>query len=136
MQQSFSFSQNAWRRLKKNKGAMAGLVIIFLAVFIGIFAYYLGNDSTPNADRQTVEIMAAHPGFSQQFLRIKKEKHIESSGFFKRLFFGKEDRYIYLPINSYQQKTERIKANKKSGDYAVFLVVFERGSIHLTDNSY
>jgi len=112
MQQSFSFSQNAWRRLKKNKGAMAGLVIICLAVFIGIFSYYLGNDSTPNADRQIVEIMAARPGFSQQFLRLKKEKHIESTGFFKRLFFGKEDRYIYLPINSYQLTGDSIMVEK------------------------
>jgi peptide/nickel transport system permease protein len=112
MQQSFSFSQNAWRRLKKNKGAMAGLVIICLAVLIGIFAYYLGNDSTPNADRQIVEIMAARPAFSQQFLRIKKENHIESTGFFKRLFFGKEDRYIYLPINSYQLRGDSIVVEK------------------------
>jgi peptide/nickel transport system permease protein len=58
MQQSFSFSQNAWRRLKKNKGAMAGLIVIFLAVLVGIFAYYLFTESTPNADSQVVEIIA------------------------------------------------------------------------------
>jgi peptide/nickel transport system permease protein len=54
MQQSSSFSQNAWRRLKKNKGAIAGLIIISLAALVGIFAYFLGTDSTPNADRQIV----------------------------------------------------------------------------------
>jgi len=76
MEQSYSFSQNAWRRLKKNKGAMAGLIIICLSVIIGIFAYFLGVDSTPNADRQVVEIMASKPGRAQLFLRVKKEKKI------------------------------------------------------------
>jgi len=60
--QSFSFSQNAWKRLKKNKGAMFGLVIIFISIITGIFAYFIANDSTPNADRQIVEIQAKKPG--------------------------------------------------------------------------
>jgi peptide/nickel transport system permease protein len=112
MQQSFSFSQNAWRRLKKNKGALAGLVVICLAVLIGIFAYFLGNDPTPNADRQIVEIMAATPGFEQMFLRVKKEKKISPTGFFKHLLFGKEDKYIYVPINSYQQNGDSVIVEK------------------------
>src|SRR5690348_14910873 len=112
MQQSFSFSQNAWRRLKKNKGALAGLVVICLAVLVGIFAYFLGNDPTPNADRQIVEIMAARPGFEQMFLRVKKEKKIARTGFFKHLLFGKEDKYIYVPINSYHQMGDSVVVEK------------------------
>ena len=71
---------------------MAGLIVICLAVLTGIFAYYLGTDSTPNADRQVVEIMAAQPGFSQLFLRVKKEKQISNTGFFQLLLFGAEDK--------------------------------------------
>ncbi|HEY5392229.1 MAG TPA: ABC transporter permease [Hanamia sp.] len=112
MQQSFSFSQNAWRRLKKNKGAMVGLIVICLSVLIGIFAYYLGTDSTPNADRQVVEIMAAKPGFSQLFLRVKKEKKIVSTGFFQRLLFGAEDKYLYIPINSYKATADSVYVEK------------------------
>ncbi|MEO8852955.1 MAG: ABC transporter permease [Ginsengibacter sp.] len=112
MQQSFSFSQNAWRRLKKNKGAMVGLIVICLSVLIGIFAYYLGTDPTPNADRQVVEIMAAKPGFSQLFLRIKKEKKISSTGFFQRLLFGAEDKYLYVPINSYKETADSVYVEK------------------------
>ncbi|MEO8720164.1 MAG: ABC transporter permease [Ginsengibacter sp.] len=102
MQQSFSFSKNAWRRLKKNKGAMAGLLVICLTILIGIFAYYLGVDSTPNADRQVVEIMASKPGYTQLFLKVKKGKKISSTGFFQRLLFGAEDKYSFVPINSYK----------------------------------
>jgi ABC-type dipeptide/oligopeptide/nickel transport system permease subunit len=112
MEQSYSFSQNAWRRLKKNKGAMAGLIIICLSVIIGIFAYFLGVDSTPNADRQVVEIMASKPGRAQLFLRVKKEKKIQSTGFFQRLLFGAEDKYLYVPINSFEENGDSIKVQK------------------------
>jgi peptide/nickel transport system permease protein len=112
MQQSFSFSQNAWRRLKKNKGAMAGLIVIFLAVLVGIFAYFLGVDSTPNADRQVVEIMASKPGYTQLFLRVKKEKQISTTGFFQRLLFGAEDKYLYVPINSFKENGDSVFVEK------------------------
>jgi peptide/nickel transport system permease protein len=112
MQQSFSFSQNAWRRLKKNKGAMAGLIIIFISVLVAIFAYYLGTDSTPNADRQVVEIMASKPGYKQLFLRVKKGRLISPVGFFNRLLFGAEDKYLYVPINSFSVSTDSVLVEK------------------------
>ncbi|MDQ2718284.1 MAG: ABC transporter permease [Bacteroidota bacterium] len=112
MQQSFSFSQNAWRRLKKNKGAMAGLIIICMAVLIGIFAYYLGTDSTPDADRQIVEIMARKPGTTQLFIRVKKQKQISSTGFFQRLLFGAEDKYLYIPISHYVENRDSVFIEK------------------------
>src|SRR5665213_3208405 len=96
-----SFSQNSWMRLKKNKGALVGLLIIFFSVLVGLFAYFIAPDSTPDADRQIVEIQARKPGFKQLFLKINKEKKIESTGFFSRLLYGAEDKYIYLPINSF-----------------------------------
>ena len=112
MDPSFSFFQNAWRRLTKNKGAVTGLIIIFIAVVTGIFAYFLGADPTPNSDRQVVEIMAGKPGFTQLFLRVKKKKEIPPTGFFERLLFGEEDRYFYVPINSYRESGDSITVEK------------------------
>ena len=112
MQQSSSFSQNAWRRLKKNKGAIAGLIIISLSVLIGIFAYFLGTDATPNADRQIVEIQARKPGYTQLLLKVKKERLIPSTGFFHRLLFGAEDQYLYEPINSFMETGDSVYVEK------------------------
>jgi ABC-type dipeptide/oligopeptide/nickel transport system permease subunit len=109
---SFSFSQNAWKRLKKNKGAVMGLIIICLSIFIGIFGYFISPDSTPNADRQIVEIQARKPGFRQLFLKVEKEKAIASTGFFNRLLFGAEDKYIYVPINNFKETSDSVIANK------------------------
>jgi ABC-type dipeptide/oligopeptide/nickel transport system permease subunit len=112
MADSFSFSHNAWKRLKKNNGAMIGVVIICLSVLIGIFAYFISTDSTPNADRQIVEIAASRPGYKQLFLKVKKEKDIPQSGFFNRLLFGTEDKVVYLPINSYKFAQDSVIVEK------------------------
>jgi peptide/nickel transport system permease protein len=110
--QSFSFSQNAWRRLKRNKGAMIGLVIIFISILTGIFAYYIANDSTPNADRQIVEIQAKKPGFKKDFIKVKKEKDILHTNLFKRLLYGGEDAFNLIPVNSYQQTGDSVIIQK------------------------
>ncbi|MEO8860881.1 MAG: ABC transporter permease [Ginsengibacter sp.] len=112
MADSFSFSHNAWNRLKKNNGAMTGVIIICLSVFTAIFAYFISTDSTPNADRQIVEIAASRPGFKQLFLKVKKEKDIPKSGFFSRLLFGTEDKVVFLPVNSYKLTRDSVIVEK------------------------
>jgi peptide/nickel transport system permease protein len=112
MQHSFSFSQQAWRRLKKNKGAMTGLIIIALSVLIGIFAYFLGTDTTPNADRQIVEIQARKHGFTQLFIKVKKEKEIGRTAFFSRLLFGAEGKFNYVPINDFSETKDSVYVEK------------------------
>ncbi len=112
MDQSFSFSQNAWRRLKKNRGAIIGLTFIGLSLLTAIFAYYISPDSTPNADRQIVEIQARKPGFKQLFIKQKKTKQISATGFLSRLLYGAEDKNLYIPINSYQIDRDSIIVEK------------------------
>ena len=102
-QHSFSFSRQTWKRLKKNKGALFGLVIIAAAVFITIFGYLVAPDGSPNADLQTVEIQAKKPGYSQLFLKIPDKKNNKVS-LFARLINGKPDDYRYLPISGYAIK--------------------------------
>src|SRR5690606_20108512 len=104
--------QQAWRRLRKNKGAMAGLIIIFISVLTGIFAYYLGTDSTPNADRQIVEIQARKPGFEQMLLKVPKQKQIEKTSVVEKLLFGEEDEFLLIPINSYTETGDSVFVQK------------------------
>src|SRR6476620_2114879 len=110
--QSYSFSHQAWKRLKKNKGAMLGLVIILIAILAAVFGYYIVTDPTPNADRQVVEVQARKPGYKQLFLKIRKEKYIPPSSFFGRLLYGVEDKYNYLPINSYMSHGDTVIIQK------------------------
>jgi peptide/nickel transport system permease protein len=100
---SQSFAAAAWKRLKKNKGAVFGLLIISIAILIALFAYFIAPDKTPNANRIIVEIDGERPGFKQQFLLVKKE-NLPNTSFIKQLLFGKEDQFIFIPISAYQEK--------------------------------
>lgn len=95
-------TRSTWRRLKRNKGALFGIVIIALALLVSLLAYVLAPDGTPNANRMIVEIGGQRPGYSQQFLLLPKDRTIEETSLLRRLLSGREDRFQYIPITSYQ----------------------------------
>lgn len=94
-------TRSTWRRLKRNKGALFGIMMITLALFVALFAYLLSPDGSPNANRMIVEIGGQKPGYKQQFLLLPKDRQVEHSSFFARLLSGSEDRFQYIPIFSY-----------------------------------
>ncbi|UEG50676.1 ABC transporter permease [Ferruginibacter lapsinanis] len=109
--QSFSFSQQTWHRLKKNKGAIFGLVILSLAIFISLFGYLIAPDASPNADLQTVEIQAKKPGYTQLFLKIPDKKN-NTQSWFTTLISGKPNEYQLVPITNYTIKNDLLVVNK------------------------
>jgi ABC-type dipeptide/oligopeptide/nickel transport system permease subunit len=112
MSSSQSFQAAAWRRLKKNKGAVLGLVVIVLAVLVAIFAYFIAPDPSPYSNRIILEIGGQNPGYTQLFLKVKKDKNVDHTSFFKQLAAGKEDRYYYVPITRYEKKGDSIIVQK------------------------
>ena len=80
-EQSLSFRQAAWRRLKKNKGAMAGLIMIVVSILIAIFSYLIAPDPSPFANRIILEIGGEKPGFTQNFLLVKKVQPQKEAAF-------------------------------------------------------
>jgi len=107
-----SFQRAAWRRLRRNKGALFGLIVIIAAIFIAVFAYFLAPDPSPFANRIILEIGGNKPGFRQDFLLVKKEKTVIRPSFSGRLMNGKEDPYYYVPIVGYEQKADSIIVQK------------------------
>lgn len=112
MKNSQSFTASAWRRLKRNKGAVFGLIVISLSLVVAIFAYFIAPDNSSYANRIILEIGGRKPGFQQEFVKVKKEKAITTAGFFKMLFSGKEDVYYYIPISGYEKKGDSIIVQK------------------------
>jgi ABC-type dipeptide/oligopeptide/nickel transport system permease subunit len=112
MSQSQSFQAAAWRRLKKNKGAVFGLIIIALSVLVAFFAYFIAPDSSPNANRIILEIDGEKPGFEKNFIKVKKDKDVAATGFLKQLVSGREDVYHFVPIVSYELKGDSIIVQK------------------------
>jgi ABC-type dipeptide/oligopeptide/nickel transport system permease subunit len=108
---SQSFWQSSWKRLKKNKGAMAGLVLILVAIFIALFGYFLAPDPSPFANRIILEIGGEKPGYQRSFLLVKKER-AGQTGFVQRLLYGKPDQYEHIPVASWQQTKDSIIVQK------------------------
>lgn len=101
-------ARNAWRRLKKNKGALFGIVIIFLSVFIAVFAYWFAPDHSPFANRMIVEIGGQKPGFTKLFLKIPSSQNNRTVSVLKQLITGLPDRYQFIPINNFEKKRDSI----------------------------
>lgn len=113
---SESIQQAAWRRLKKNRAAVFGIVVIVLAVLVAILAYFIAPDDSPFANRMTVEIGGKKPGYKQQFLLVKKESIAADNSLFDRLLYGHRQIYTYIPINSYVQQADTVVVQKYIDD--------------------
>ena len=112
MSQSQSFPAAAWQRLKKNIGALFGLIVIGLSVLVAIFAYFIASDPSPYANRIILEIRGEKPGFKQSFIKIRKDKNVRTTGFFRQLIAGKEDLYLFIPVISHEKKADSIIVQK------------------------
>ena len=127
-EQSLSFRHAAWRRLKKNKAAMAGLFMIVLSIVVAIFCYLLAPDPSPFANRIILEVGGEKPGYTQKFLLVKKIEP-QSEGFFSAMFSGKRDQFDYIPIVSYQQTGDSIMAEKYIDEGLTEPIVYSKKSL-------
>lgn len=111
MEQHFSYGKQTWQRLKKNKLAFCGLVIIIASFLVAIFGYLIAPDNTPNADLQTVEIQAKKPGYTQLFLKIP-DKRTDRTTFLSRFFTGTPSQYKFIPIKTYKTTGNELSVEK------------------------
>ena len=107
---SVTFQQAAWKRLKKNKGALCGMVVIAVSVVVAIFAYFIAPDASPFANRIILEIGGNKPGFAQKFLLVKKDKMVEQKSWVDQLVSGKEDAWYYVPVTTAQIQRDSVIA--------------------------
>jgi ABC-type dipeptide/oligopeptide/nickel transport system permease subunit len=114
-QTNFSFRTATWRRLKKNRGAVLGLVVILIFVFLSIFGYMIAPDNSTNADLQTVEIQAKKPGYTQQFLKINDPGSSAGNGF-SHFLNGKKNNFQLVPISGYRISGDSLLVNKLIDD--------------------
>lgn len=89
------------KRLRKNKGAVFGMMLITLSVLLAIFAYFIAPDASPFANRMIPEIGSKKPGFRALLLQVAREKTVKKSSIIERMLSGQEDSYAYIPVTNY-----------------------------------
>ena len=107
-----SIQADTWRRLKKNRGALFGIIIIILAIFMAGFSYILAPDHSPYANRMILEIGGEKPLFTQSFLLLKKQQQVPEASFIERLISGADDRYDWLPVSAWTQQDDSLIVQK------------------------
>lgn len=108
MKENNSIHGDTWRRLKKNRGAVIGLIIIMLALIMAVFSYLIAPDHSPYANRMILEIEGQKPGFRQEFLLTLKQSQPAQVSWIRRLFSGDDDRYDWMPVVSGQQQGDSL----------------------------
>jgi len=111
-----SFAAAAWKRLRKNGAAMAGLFIILLAVVLALAAYWLAPDPTPQGNRMMVEIAGKKPGFHMRFLALDKSPAPRVAGPLERTLHGRPDRQVYVPVISVHERGDSLIAEQYMDD--------------------
>ena len=107
---------------------MMGLGLIILSVLLAAGAYFLAPDASPNANRIILEIGGQKPGFSQQFLLLKKQQ-VQQISAFEKLIEGRPDAIEYIPITSWQQKGDSVYADKYVDEGVTERLVYATASL-------
>jgi len=114
--ESESLSQQTWRRFKKNKLSMFGLIIIVLFCIISVLGYLITPDPTPYANDQKPELHIKQPGFKAKFLHVKKNEEPQKQSFLSDMIFGKNDPFSGFTIYNYFFKNQFILVEEYTGN--------------------
>jgi len=112
---SKSLSKIAWQRLKKNKLALFGLVIIVCAFIVAVLGPMIRPDGTPMANDQILEITTQQPGFSVELLKVKKNRKKQESSLWEIVNVGVDNDFTAIPIYDYSFEGYYLVIEKYNG---------------------
>ncbi len=114
--ESESLSKQTWRRFKRDKLGLTGLIIIIIASIISILGYLITPDSTPFANDQKPELHIKEPGFTIKLLLLKKNEAKQSENVFSKMIFGRNSDFSSIPIYDYNFNGTNIVVEEYTGN--------------------
>ncbi len=114
--ESESLSAQTWRRFKRNKLSMLGLIVIAISCLISILGYLITPDPSPYANDQKPELHIKQPGFKAKLLKVKKNEEVEHQSFIEVMIFGKTDLYSTYTIYNYFFKNQFVLVEEYTGN--------------------
>lgn len=105
-----------WRKFKKNKPAVFGLIVIVLAISVAVLGSLIRPDISPDANNQIPPISKKKPGYTVQHLLVRQNKVVETIPFHRRLFFGGQTyKHRYVPFYSYKFEGAEVIVEEYTG---------------------
>ncbi len=108
-------SQRTWKIFKRNKIAVAGLIVIIITLFVAILGYLIMPDPTPLANNMNIQLSIKKPGSTFQILRLPKEDKVDTVNIFTKMLFGQPSFYKEVPIAGYYFSRGLIYADEYIG---------------------
>ena len=93
-----SLGHIAWKKFRKDKVGMFGLLLILLTTILAALAYLFSPDNSPYSNTMHLEIATQKPGFKVQILHLPK-KQTKQTSFFNRLLQGSPNKTREIPIS-------------------------------------
>jgi ABC-type dipeptide/oligopeptide/nickel transport system permease subunit len=109
-----SLGQLARYRFLRDRTAMFGTLVIAMAVILALVAHVVMPDSTPNANRQVIELSAQRPGSTFTFLLIPNGTP-NDDGVLGMLLGGRPDNVRWVPIYSYSFSSDTVEVERFTG---------------------
>ena len=106
-QQTGSFTQIIFKKLRKSPIGLISFSVIVIAGFITLFAYLFATDSTKNANRQDLAIAYAPIGHRQLTIEVPLPNYTPNRSI-EDYFFGKEIDTEQISISDYKVKNNQI----------------------------
>jgi peptide/nickel transport system permease protein len=127
MNKASPFRKALWRRFKKNKGGVFGLVMILFSVFIALFGYFIAPDSSPYANRIILEIGGEKPGFTQSFLVVRTPQ--PTADILHIALNGSKDQFEYIPIQTWKRQNDSVVAEKYIDEGVTETISFSKSAL-------
>lgn len=105
-----------WKKFRKNKPAMGGLIFIVLLMIMGILGYLITPDHSPMANTMHLQLSNKKPGRTFQFLVISTNKNVKKAGVFEQMLFGQPPAFKSMPITGYRVEGNSIFVKEYIGD--------------------
>jgi peptide/nickel transport system permease protein len=127
-----SLGRLAWRRLLKNRMAVASVAIILLTILISILGYLVTPDKTPYANDQNLVLTTRKPGFSVTMLKVRKNEPVPRSNLLSLMMFGRKSEYQQIPVTAYTFTDSTIAVTEYEGEG----ITGKRSTFNLADVVY
>lgn len=102
------------RRFLKNRAAIAGLMLIFILIFISIFGYLLVLDQSIDANHQTISLRLQLPNTKIKFIVLGNKIETKT---LSELFFGRKSTLVEEPCDSFYQANGVMNYRKLNQPY-------------------
>ncbi|MFM9945972.1 MAG: hypothetical protein ACKVQB_12160, partial [Bacteroidia bacterium] len=97
-----------WKRFKKNKLALGGLIFMAISVLVSFFGFFIIPDHSPDVNTMYPDLAKQKPGFTCTYIKIKTSDVKVEPNIFIKLLIGWDKPFTQIPIDTFWQTKDSV----------------------------